>query len=223
MSGRAVYSGGNPAAATSVGVRTSGLTAEYFSADRGFATWSDLDRTPDKRGYVTAVNQPDSAALGPDPFGTGLAGSYATRFRGEIAVATDGLHVFFLDAPQGGRLMVDGKAAIETPPAVYAPESQAAVTLTAGWHTIEIDSYQPAFHPGLQLSWQQPDAGREIVRPEALATELAPVAVTGVDGAFRVPLFPYILNPLDWHSVPADRAVHVAMELSIPEERTIQK
>jgi hypothetical protein len=44
-----------------------------------------------------------------------------------------------------------------------------------------------------------------------------------VDGAFRVPLFPYILNPLDWHSVPADRAVHVAMELSIPEERTIQK
>ena len=67
--GRAVR-GDRSMAAGAIGVRTNGLAAEYFHAERGIASWADLNRPADKRGYVTAVNQPDSTALGSDPFGT---------------------------------------------------------------------------------------------------------------------------------------------------------
>jgi hypothetical protein len=205
-----------------IGVRTNGLTAEYFRADKGIASWSDLSRPADKRGFVTAVNQPDSSAFGTDPFGTGFSGNYATRFRGEILVTMDGQHQFYLNAPLGSRLIVDGGTLTDTPPASFSPEAEAAVTLAAGWHTIEIDSYQPAFRANLQLSWRQPNSPREIVRPESLATEVGSLAVTDTNGWFRVNSFPNILNPLEWHTVPANTTIRVIAGPSNSEERPIQ-
>ena len=222
LTGRALDADSSAASSVSVGVRTNGLTAEYFRADQGIASWAGLNRPADKRSFVTAVNQPDTTAFGPDPFGTGFTGNYATRFRGEILAALDGQHEFFLDAPLGARLMVDGTTLIDTPPGSFSPEAQAAVTLPAGWHTIEIDSYQPAFHGNLQLSWRQPNSAREIVRPESLATETGPLAVTDGNGSFRVNSFPNILNPLEWHTVPADSKVRVTLDQSVSEERPIQ-
>jgi hypothetical protein len=223
LSGRAVRADGSPAASTAVGVRANGLAAEYFRADRALASWSDLDRPADKRGYVTAVNQPDTIALGPDPFGTGFSSAYATRFRGEILVSLEGQHQFFLDAPLGMRLIVDGAALMDAPPGAFSPESQATISLTAGWHTIEVDSYQTASRPSLQLSWRQPNSGREVVRPEALAIEIGPLAVTDANGAFGVEWFPTILNPLEWHPVPADSHVRIILDQSVSEERPRQQ
>jgi len=221
IGGHAVRTEGG-AAAAAIGVRANGLAAEYFRADSsGFSAWSDLNRPPDKRGYVTAVNQPDSAAFGPDPFGTGFSGSYATRFRGQILVSADGQHQFFLDAPLGARLILDGAPLIDTPPGAFSPESQATIDLAAGWHTVEIDSYQTTSRANLQLAWRQPNYGREIVRPEALATELGSLTVTDANGAFHLPSFPAILNPLEWHSVPTDRQIRVTLDPSISEERLI--
>ena len=222
VAGRAV-SGDRSMAAGAIGVRTNGLRAEYFRAERGLASWAELDRPADKRGYVTAVNQPDSTALGADRFGTEFTTSYATRFRGEILVSLDGLHQFFVDSPLGSRLMVDGNALIDNPPAAFAPEAQAEMELTAGWHTIEIDSFQSASHAGLQLSWRQPNTGREVVRPEALATESGPLAVTDSNGLFRVASFPLVLTPLAWHSLPADSRIHVTLDGVFSEERPVQQ
>ena len=222
-SGHAVRADRSPAVSVAVGVRANGLTAEYFRADRALASWSDLNQPADKRGYVTAVNQPDTTALGPDPFGTGFTSAYATRFRGEVLVSMDGQHQFFLDASLGARLIVDGIAVIDTPPGAFSPESEAPVSLTVGWHAIEIDSYQTTARPGLQLSWRQPNSGREIVRPEALAAELGSLAVTDANGSFRLESFPAILNPLVWHPVPADSHIHVILDQSISEERPVQQ
>jgi hypothetical protein len=222
IAGRAMRGDRNMAAGA-IGVRTNGLVAEYFRAERGMGSWADLDRPSDKRGYVTAVNQPDSTALGADPFGTSFTSNYATRFRGEILVSLDGPHQFFIDSPLGGRLVVDGKALIDTPPSVFAPEAQAEIELTAGWHRIEIDSYQSASHAGLQLSWRQPNTGREVVRPEALATESGPLAVTDSNGSFRVASFPLVLTPIEWHSLPADTYVHVTLDGVLSEERPVQQ
>jgi hypothetical protein len=223
LSGRALDAESSSAGSVSVGVRTNGLTAEYFRADQGIASWAALNRPADKQGFVTAVNQPNTTAFGPDPFGTGFAGNYATSFRGQILAAIDGQHQFFLDAPLGARLTIDGATLIDTPPGSFSPEAQAAVTLPAGWHTIEIDSYQPAFNGNLQLSWRQPNSAREIVRPESLATESGPLAVTDGNGSFRVNSFPNILNPLEWHTVPADSKVRVTLDQSVSEERPIQQ
>ena len=64
----------------------------------------------------------------------------------------------------------------------------------------------------MQLSWQQPNAGREIVRPDALAIDLGALASTDAAGIFRVLSFPAILNPLDWHTAPADRRVRIVLD-----------
>src|SRR5262249_48194406 len=57
--GRAVR-GERGVSAGAIGVRSNGLTAEFFRMERGMTSWSELERQADKRGYVTAVNLPDS-------------------------------------------------------------------------------------------------------------------------------------------------------------------
>jgi hypothetical protein len=220
MNGHAVHADGAPSESSRIGVRTNGLTAEYFRADSGFASWLALNRAPDKRGFVTAINQPNPGAVfGSDPFGTGLPAAYAARFRGQILVSEAGSHRFFLDASLGARLTVDGNVLIDAPPGQYSPESQAEVALAAGWHGIEIDSYHTASNPNLQLFWQQPSSGREVVRAEALATDLPLPSVTDANGSFRLESFPGILNPLEWFAIPADPQVRVVLDPSTLEER----
>ena len=222
MSGRALLADGGPAGSAAIGVRTNGLMAAYFQVEGSLPSWSALNRPPDKEGFVTAVNQPGTAVFGPDPFGTGLTGPYAARFRGEILVSISGEHRLFLDAALGARLAVDGKVLIDTPAGQFSPESEADVNLAPGWHTIEIDSYHTASSPGVQLSWQQPHSGREAVRPEALAADCVR-AETDANGAFRIAPFPSILNPLEWHAVPANNRIRVVPDLSISQERPIQQ
>jgi len=108
---------------------------------------------------------------------------------------------------------------IDAPPGQYSPESQAEVALAAGWHGIEIDSYHTASNPNLQLFWQQPSSGREVVRAEALATDLPLPSVTDANGSFRLESFPGILNPLEWFAIPADPQVRVVLDPSTLEER----
>jgi hypothetical protein len=222
MTGHAAHADGSPAASVAVGVRTNGLTAGYYRADNGLASWRDLDRAPDKRGFVTAVNQPNPGAVfGPDPFGTGFPAAYGARFRGQILASEAGPHRFFLDASLGVRLMVDGIILIDAPPGRYSAGLEAEVTLTAGWHDIGIDSYHTASNPNLQLFWQQPNSSREVVRPEALATDLPAQSVTDANGSFQLEPFPSILNPLEWFAIPADRQIQVVLDRSPSEERPI--
>jgi hypothetical protein len=224
MDGHAVHGDGSPASSATVGVQTNGLVAEYFRADPAPASWAVLNQTPDKSGFVTALNQPNpNAIFGPDPFGTGLSGSYVARFRGQILIAAAGEHRFFLDAALGARLLIDGAILIDAPPGRFSAESQAQTALAAGWHAIEIESYQTAVNPRLQLSWQQPHAAREVVRPESLASDLSLRTVTGATGSFHLEAFPSILNPLEWHTVPANQRIRVVLDQSISQERPIQQ
>jgi hypothetical protein len=224
MHGHAVHADGAPSESSRLGVRTNGLKAEYFRADGGFASWLALNRAPDKRGFVTAINQPNPGSVfGPDPFGTGFSSNYAARFRGQILVSEAGAHRFFLDASLGARLSVDGNVLIDAPPGQYSPEFQADVNLAGGWHAIEIDSYHTASNPNLQLFWQQPNSSREVVRPEALATDLTLRSVTDANGLFRLESFPGILNPLEWFAIPADPQVRVVLDPSTLEERPMHQ
>jgi YD repeat-containing protein len=219
LNGRANRADGSPAAGTPIGLRVNGLTAEYFQTDDGLKSWSELKRAPDKSGLVTAVNQPDNPVFGRDPSGTGLSGNYGARFRGEILSVAPGEHRFFLDAPLGARLVVDGRVLIDTPAGQVSTESQAEMTLEDGWHTIEIDSYHTASNPGIQLSWKQPNSDREVVRPDVLATEFGTCAVTDLNGTFQFENFPSILNPLEAHATPADAKIRVILNPPISEER----
>jgi hypothetical protein len=222
VDGHAARADGSPAASATVGVQTNGLTAEYFRADPAPASWAVLSRTPDKTGFVTALNQPNPKAIfGPDPLGTGFANGYVARFRGQILIAAAGEHQFYLDASLGARLLIDGAALIDVAPGQYSADSQAQATLTPGWHAIEIDSYHTDFNPSLQFSWRQPNGAREVVRPESLAADLSLRAVTGSTGSFRLESFPTILTPLEWHTVPADKQVRVVLDQSISQERPI--
>ena len=65
VSGRALGADGGPAVNAPIAVRANGLAAEYFRADEGLRGWSEFNRHPDKRGFVTAVNQPDTLAFVP--------------------------------------------------------------------------------------------------------------------------------------------------------------
>ncbi len=195
-----------------VGVRVNGLIAEYSPADHQPAAWPDVPRPAARHSLVTAVNQPETTLFGPDPFGTGIAGPFIGRFHGQILVASAGNHEFFLGPSLGARLVLDGKTIVDSAPGTFSPELSAVLELTEGWHSLEILSYQTPSQPGLRLSWKQPNSVREVVPPEALAADSDPVAVSATGGLFHIASFPAILHPLDWHSVPADKQVHIVLD-----------
>ena len=222
LDGRAEGAGGKPAYAAAIAVRSTGLAAEYFRADRGLASWLDLDRPADKRSFVTAINQPPAPPAGVDPFGTGFTGAYAVRLRGEILVTRDGGHEFFLESPLGGRLIVDGHVLADSPPGAFTTLLESGANLSAGWHGIEVDSYQSAAQASLQLSWRQPNSFRETIGPDSFATELGPVATADTGGRFHLESFPAILTPLRWHSAASDQTLHVIWNPRGTEERPNQ-
>ncbi len=212
VNGRALRAGGGTFAPRAATMRVNGLTAEYFQAGSVPQSWHAFSGTPDLRGFVTALNQPDPAMVfGRDPFGTGFAAGYVARYLGEVQALVTGEYQLFLDGPVGERLMIDGQVALETPMGQFVPNATAQVTLEAGWHNIEIDTYQTGSNPALQLSWQQPNGQREVVRPESFATRVLVRAVGDLNGSLQLGPLPSVLNPLDASPIPADNEVHFVL------------
>src|SRR5216684_429883 len=99
---------------------------------------------PDFTAVVSAVNlRNPNRMFGNDPYGSGLAGDVAGRFRGQLLIDRRGEYTFTLGAREGGRLRIDGTTVVDMPSGDGTfREQSATVNLDAGWIPIEIQHYQ---------------------------------------------------------------------------------
>jgi hypothetical protein len=147
--------------------------------------------TPPTAGLLGAVGTPGTAAPARiDPFlgftavsepivigpGQQAAAPLQARWVGGLQVPTGGSYTLEINTDGSAVLVVDGKpalAACSTGAAVAAP---AQLTLTAGWHPLQLDY---AAQPGrliLEFYWTPPGGTRSLVPPTALSYAPDPAA-----------------------------------------------
>jgi hypothetical protein len=95
-------------------------------------------------------------------------GDFSARFDGEIQAPVTGLYAFSARADDGARLLIDGVLIAEGMKAGTANTAEGLVSLTEGWHKIQLDYFQEAGAKSLELWWSPPGAPRQVVPPGAL-------------------------------------------------------
>ena len=94
---------------------------------------------------------------------------FAIHFRGKLAVDTPGTYMFELLSDDGAKLYINGKLIVDND-GVHGPLSRLArVTLTAGFHPVEIHYFQgPRNTIALQWYYKPPNRSKRIVPPEVI-------------------------------------------------------
>jgi len=174
LAGQAVDPNGKPVAGAEVTWQANGLEADFYRFEHELTEIPDLrGLTPDRTGYVSAINAPNpDAVFGQDPMEVALGRYYAARFHGKLIVSSAGSYQFQLTAATGARLRIDGAPVVES----------------AGEHEIEAIYYESGGAPSVQLLWTPPNGIQEVAPPQAFSTapSASRTATTAADGSFEL-------------------------------------
>ena len=97
-----------------------------------------------------------------------FARNFAARETGLVEISTPGRYKFTLRSEDGSRLWVDGKPLVNNG-GVHPMRGRArSITLTAGLHTIQVESFAGAPGAGLILSWSGPGISKQVVPADHL-------------------------------------------------------
>jgi glucose/arabinose dehydrogenase len=146
-----------------VGPVAPGLLAEFFDFTMR------LGAMPNLAGRVADVTRTD-AVIDYRPTRRPWAGldarfadTFAARETGFLNVTTPGRYRLALRSKDGGRLWLDGVPLINNGGIHPLRERTRAVTLTAGLHTIRVESFANTGIAGLMLSWSGPRIARQVI------------------------------------------------------------
>lgn len=181
LSGQLLDDAGTPVANTAVRVHANGLRAHYYRFNGPLTEIPDLSGlTAARSAPVTAINMTNpNGVFGEDPLGIGLGRYAAARYRGRIRAERDGEYLFHLQTQSLARLRIDGQRLVE------GASGSASISLSAGWHEIELTYVSSGGPQSLQLGWTRPGGTPAIVAPEFLQFEGGRDLTTTTDGEGR--------------------------------------
>ena len=97
-----------------------------------------------------------------------FARNFAARETGLLEISTPGRYRFTLRSKDGSRLWVDGKPLVNNG-GIHAMRGRSRfITLTAGLHAIQVESFAASRGAGLILSWSGPGIPRQVVPADHL-------------------------------------------------------
>jgi hypothetical protein len=96
--------------------------------------------------------------------------NFAFRFRGQIAVPTDGEWTWFTTSDDGSRLLIDGAVVVDNDGLHGPREATGVVSLTGGRHDIEVQFFEQGGGEVLSVEWLGPGVARAAV-PDAVLFE----------------------------------------------------
>src|SRR5262249_10820700 len=144
---------------------TPGLTAEFFD----FST--PLSQIPDLTGLTADPIRTDailSYAATTLPWaglGANFADTFAARHTGFVRVDKAGKYTFYLRSGDGSRLWIDDQPQplIDNDGIHIMRERIAAQTLSVGYHSIRVESFENTGGAGLVLSWAGPGIMKSVI------------------------------------------------------------
>ena len=145
-----------------------GLQGEYFDIGE---TLDDFPTIPaNKKPVVKRVDKTIDFPSTQEAFpGTELVDFFYIRWTGNLRVAKEGKHTFFLESDDGSRLFIDGKQIIDNSKRHHMTEKSGEVELTAGPHAIKVEYFENEVDAGCLFSWQPPAGNKEIVPSSVLS------------------------------------------------------
>jgi hypothetical protein len=155
----------NPAPAV---ILVPGLKAEFFD----FTT--RLNTMPSLAGRVADVTRTDAVINYPPTrrswagLDTRFADTFAVRETGFLVVSNPGRYRLFLRSKDGANLWLDGVLLINNGGIHPLRERTRAVTLTAGLHTLQVESFANTGVAGLTLSWSRPRTAKRVIPADHL-------------------------------------------------------
>ena len=97
-----------------------------------------------------------------------FADTFAARETGFLLVTTTGRYKLSLRSKDGARLWLDGALLVNNGGVHPVRERSKAVTLTAGLHTLQVESFADTGVAGLVLSWSGPKIANQVVPADHL-------------------------------------------------------
>ncbi|TPW12523.1 MAG: YD repeat protein, partial [Acidimicrobiaceae bacterium] len=170
------------------------------TAMRGLAAtnWSTNNFTgkPSSVGTVAASGNLSLSWGAGAPAGVTVANDWSTRMTGEInlpVAGTWGFWITMVDASDSAALYIDDKPAIVLQsgaywgPSWYVSYGTVAGTLTAGVHRIRLDYVDSTGDALVQLNWDQPGVGNQVVTATALGPRYGLATRVTVDDSNGAP------------------------------------
>ncbi|MEK8141971.1 PA14 domain-containing protein [Streptomyces sp. M10(2022)] len=131
--------------------------------------------------------------------GFGFTDNFVSQIIGNIDVPADGTYDFRLISDDGSRLSIGGQQVIDHDGLHGAEPKDGEITLTPGYHALQVDHFDRGGGQQVTLQWKPPGAADFALVPNSvLSTDAGVVRVTalGVRSA-RAPMTPRRRSPAD--------------------------
>lgn len=176
-----------------------GITGNYYNYTPPYPP------SPDPPGFpkgTLALTRTDSNidfdfGLG-SPAPTINSDYFDVQWTGFIDITTGGNYTFWTQSDDGARLKIDGQTVVDDWTLHAATWDSGSVTLSPGYHSVEMDYFENTGYAVARLHWQGPDAGpgcesgtnyqsSGCAVPQSALYTSAPLQVSGVDADCTAP------------------------------------
>jgi len=140
-----------------------GLNAEFFDYTSSISTLPNLSgKTPDVVRTDATINY--AATTGAwSGLDSRFIDTFASRHRGLLNVDTAGTFTLYVKSDDGSKLYLDGTLLINNDGLHSMRERSRTLTLTKGYHAIEVDFFENTGYAGLIFSWAGPGIAKQTV------------------------------------------------------------
>lgn len=162
-----------------------GLKAEFFDNQGMGHTLlpENTNRIPDIITVESQINYPDSgAAWNTDSVGNlPWADEFSLRASGYVDIVNDGTYTFELTSDDGSKLWVDGELVVDNDGHHGMDAVEGSIDLIAGKVPIHLEYYENLGGAGLELRWEGPGIGKQIIPGASLSHDDNQANVDGGD------------------------------------------
>lgn len=110
---------------------------------------------------------------------------FGVRFTGEVFIPSDGTWTFYTNSDDGSKLFINGSEVVDNDGLHGMRERDGTISLTTGWHAIQVDVFERGGGVGIIASWEGPGVSKEVIPQGSLrggdAINLSPVAHWALD------------------------------------------
>jgi hypothetical protein len=155
-----------------------GLLAEFFHLTRR------VKMMPSLAGRVADVSRTDAVIDYPPTrlpwagLDASFADNFAVRESGLLKIASRGRYTLCLRSKDGAKLWLDGTLLVNNGGIHPVRRRSKSVTLTAGLHSLQVDSFAGTGTAALVLSWSGPGIAQQVV-PAGVLFHATPAASGG--------------------------------------------
>jgi hypothetical protein len=103
---------------------------------------------------------------------------FQVQWSGYVYVPTNGNYTFYTRTDDGVKLYIDGVLSIDKWVNQSSTEWNTTKTLTAGYHSIQMDYYENSGYAVAQLSWKPPTSDKALIPSTNLFTEIPIVSIS---------------------------------------------